>query len=200
MKSAEAFLANLEMKPGADLGLDQAEKPSFGLLGDEHSKQADLSRQIEAKAVALLATREHGAKELQGKLLKKFPETPQLLAQYQMSEGDVASLVSDVVETCRINNWQSDERYLELAIRNYADKGQGPLKIRQKLQQCCADGNLISAYLDWDESDWVEIARQALIKKYGDCCKPTAQKEQAKRLRFLQSRGFTSGMVWKAFC
>ncbi len=159
----------------------------------------DLEKQIEAKAVALLATREHGAKELKRKLLSKFPETSELLSEYHEVSGFIERLVEKVIETCRQNGWQSDDRYLEQAVRNYAEKGQGPLKIRQTLQQACSDSNLISAYLDWDESDWIELAQSVLEKKYGDCRRPAEQKELAKRVRFIQSRGFVPNTVWKAF-
>lgn len=204
MKSAEAFLAELNKKSGADLGVDQTapEQSSFTTEPDFISGSSDieiLKKQIENRAVSLLAIREHGAKELKQKLLKKFPETSELVAEYQEINGFISELIDEVLETCQQNNWQSDERYLEQAVRSYSDKGQGPLKIRQKLQQACYDSSLISQYLDWDESDWVEIAQQVLEKKYGNCQKPTEAKEQAKRVRFLQSRGFLPSTVWKAF-
>lgn len=200
MKSAEQFLAELNIKAGADLG----NEPNSTAITepDLMSGSSDiesLKKQIENRAVALLATREHGAKELKQKLLKKFPETPELLASFNEVPGLMASLISDVIEHCQQNNWQSDERFVEQAIRSYVNKGHGPLKIKQKLQQACADSGLISAYLDWDEAEWVELAQAALDKKYGDCHKPAQQKEQAKRMRFLQSRGFSPSTVWKAF-
>lgn len=207
MKSAEEFLAELNIKSGADLGVepglefDKADKGLFGSKGRNAKPEtlAELSKRIEAKAVALLAMREHGSKELQQKLLKKFPETPELLSEYSEQPGLVKQLVNDVLRICQENNWQSDERYLEQAVRNYVDKGHGPQKIRQKLQQTCYDSELISAALDWDESDWAELAQIVLEKKYGDAKKPVEQKEQAKRMRFLQSRGFAPSTIWKAF-
>lgn len=204
MKSAEEFLAELELKSGADLGLNSPEntnavQQNFGFENDKANTLTGLSKQIEAKAVALLAMREHGAKELKQKLLTKFPETPELLAQYAEQPGLVKCLVNDVIELCKTNNWQSDERYIEQAVRNYVDKGHGPQKIRQKLQQTCHDSALISAALDWDESDWIDLAQSILEKKYGDAKKPVEQKEQARRMRFLQSRGFAPSTIWKAF-
>ena len=210
MKSAETFLAELEMKSGADLGHDsptvtkeqQAKQTQVAIEQDILLGSSDietLKKQIENRAVAMLAMREHGAKELKQKLLKKFPETPALLSEYHEFDGFVSGLIDEVLEICQQNNWQNDERYLEQAVRSYSNKGQGPLKIRQKLQQACNDAGLINIYLDWDESDWVEIARQVLDKKYGNCQKPTEVKEQAKRVRFLQSRGFLPSTVWKAF-
>jgi len=207
LKSAEEFLDELNIKSGADLGVDAGsdfDKADKGIFGGKGSKAkpetlADLSKRIEAKAVALLAMREHGSKELQQKLLKKFPETPELLSEYSEQPGLVKRLVNDVLRTCQENKWQSDERYLEQAVRNYVDKGHGPQKIRQKLQQTCYDSDLISAALDWDEADWAELAQVVLEKKYGDSKKPIEQKEQAKRMRFLQSRGFAPSTIWKAF-
>ncbi|MEA1988202.1 MAG: regulatory protein RecX [Pseudomonadota bacterium] len=207
MKSAEEFLAELNIKSGADLGVDagsELDKADKGVLGGKGSKAkpetlAELSKRIELKAVALLAMREHGSKELQQKLLKKFPETPELLSEYSEQPGLVKRLANEVLRTCQENKWQSDECYLEQAVRNYVDKGHGPQKIRQKLQQTCYDSSLISAALDWDESDWAELAQSVLEKKYGDAKKPTEQKEQAKRMRFLQSRGFAPSTIWKAF-
>jgi regulatory protein len=193
LKSAEEFVAGLEIKSGADLGTEVKSAKVFR----EHS--SDLAKQIEARAVYLLAMREHGAKELKQKLLQKFPETSELLSQYSAESGFVNQLVTEVIQLCQTNNWQSDERYLEQTVSSLAEKGQGPLKIQQKLQQACSDCSLISAYLDWDESDWIEIAQGVLEKKYGDYHKPIAQKEQAKRMRFLQSRGFTQSTIWKTF-
>jgi len=196
LKSAEAFLAELNSQSPADLGLDT---PADNDFANTSNCLAELTKRIESKAVAMLAMREHGAKELKQKLRTKFPETPALLEQYGELPGLVNQLIDDVVLVCQENNWQSDERYVEQAVRNYMAKGHGPLKIKQKLQQACADSSLISAYLDIDEADWADLAKTVLEKKYGDCHKPSEQKQQAKRMRFLQSRGFAQSTIWKAF-
>lgn len=192
------------MKSGADLGIEPSPHSAFSSEGSlainaEGKNPKELAKKIEAKAVALLAMREHGAKELKQKLLTKFPETADLLEQYAEQPGLVKQLVDEVLALCIENQWQSDERYLEQAVRNYLAKGHGPQKIKQKLQQACYDSSLLAAALDLDDSDWAELAQQALEKKYGDCKKPTEQKEQAKRMRFLQSRGFAPSTIWKAF-
>jgi regulatory protein len=44
------------------------------------------------------------------------------------------------------------------------------------------------------------VARALLDKKYGETAKPAESKEQARRLRFLQSRGFSASQCYKAFC
>ncbi|NPA72472.1 MAG: regulatory protein RecX [Gammaproteobacteria bacterium] len=158
-----------------------------------------LARQIESRAVYLLGIREHGAKELKSKLLTKFPETPELLAECKELPGLVKSLIEDVLQRCQENNWQSDERYIEIGVRNWTAKGSGPIKIRQKLMQGSYREDLISQYLDWDDSEWLELARSVLLKKYGNTQKPDERNEQAKRMRFLQSRGFSPHLIWQAF-
>lgn len=192
MKSAEDFLA--------ELAISQGLPPEVTLtVTDECAGAEPLKQQIEARAVLLLAMREHGAKELKQKLLSKFVETDALLSQYNVSPGLVKHLIDEVVLICQQKDWQNDERYIEQAVRNWADKGSGPLKIRQKLQQACARDDLISAYLDWDDADWIALARETLLKKYDTTAKPKEPKEQAKRMRFLQSRGFAPHVIWKAF-
>lgn len=190
MKTAEDFLQKLGIEPTTSSKL---------LVDDGFAEVQALSKKIESRAVYLLAMREHGAKELKTKLVTKFPETPELLASCKELPGLVKSLVDDVLKKCQDNNWQSDERYIEQAVRNWAAKGNGPVKIRQKLQQASYRDDLITMYLDWDESEWLELAKDVLIKKYGDTCKPEARNEQAKRMRFLQSRGFAPHVIWQTF-
>jgi len=190
VKRAEDFLQDLGVKPTSSSAL---------LVDDGFAEVQALSKQIESRAVYLLAMREHGAKELKTKLVTKFPETSELLATCKERPGLVKNLVDDVLKKCQEHNWQSDERYIEHAVRNWAAKGNGPIKIRQKLQQASARDDLITMYLDWDESEWLELAKDVLIKKYGDTCKPEARNEQAKRMRFLQSRGFAPHVIWQAF-
>ena len=202
MKDAQAFLDELKQNgqmldfgDGApDLSEDFLE-PFDGIA----TAQAALRQEIEARAVSLLAIREHGDKELRRKLKTKFPFSEALQAKYQLDETALSEIIFEVVEHCKTENWQSDERFIEQAVLSLSHKGQGPMKIRQKLQQASSRSDLIDAYLDWDFEDWLEIAREALLKKYGNLQKLESRNEQAKRMRFLQSRGFGSDVIWKAF-
>ncbi len=208
MKNAEEFLQQLKQRGELDFELANAEAGAnsdsaliAGLEIDADTLEAlsKLRQQIESRAVMLLAIREHGAKELQNKLLSKFPETPELLQQTQQPSGLIKILVEEVIQLCQEENWQSDERYIEQSVRSLMEKGQGPIKIRQKLQQACSNSSLIDAYLDIDIQNWLEVARGVMLKKYGDLSKPKSRNEQAKRMRFLQSRGFSSEVIWKVF-
>lgn len=154
-----------------------------------------LLQQLEARALQLLAQREHASKELAYKLNQKFLP---LFSDANMTEK-LPGLVILTLEKCLENGWLSDERYVEAYVHQSMLKGHGPYKIRQNLQQRCDRDDLIDAHLALDDSDWVEMAKEVLIKKFGDSKKPAAQKDQAKRMRFLQSRGFSQSQIWKVF-
>lgn len=198
MKRAEDFIEELK-QAGALQDEPDAKFTESEAKTEAQQAVEQLFKQIESRAVMLLAIREHGAKELKTKLISKFPETPELLAETQEPAGLVKYLIDDVIELCQTHNWQSDERYLEQVVGSMMEKGQGPMKIRQKCQQACQDSSLIDAYLDIDSSEWLAIAREVMMKKYGDLSRPANRNEQAKRMRFLQSRGFASEVVWKVF-
>ena len=198
MKKAEDFIENLKQS-GAFEDATELEVGKSKAQTDSEKFVDQLFKQIESRALLLLAIREHGAKELKTKLVSKFPETPELLAEAQEPAGLVKCVIEDVIQYCQKNNWQSDERYIEQAVRSMMEKGQGPMKIRQKLQQACQDSSLINAYLDIEFQDWLEVATAVMLKKYGDLSRPANRNEQAKRMRFLQSRGFSPEVIWKVF-
>lgn len=150
--------------------------------------QTDLCQQLENRAVSLLAVREHGRKELKYKLLQKCPEAQ-----------DQPGLVDSALDSLEQKGWLSDVRFIEQYVRQACEKGQGPYKIRQALQQRSDVNELIEGYLAMDDQDWADIARASLVKKYGDAQQPSQAKEQARRMRFLQSRGFSQSQIWKAF-
>lgn len=129
-------------------------------------------------SVGLLAKREHSAQELLNKLLKRG-----------FREDSVESALTRLSD----ENLQSDERYTEVYIRQRSEKGYGPQRIKAELRERGIDDGLIAAQFRRaemeGEADWVELATGAYRKKYGG--RPIADmKERAKRIRFLQYRGF----------
>lgn len=157
-------------------------------MESEHNERQELAQQVESRAVYLLSMREHGRKELANKLIQKFSEVE-----------NHPGLVDFVLDKCVENNWLSDERYIEAYVRQSMKKGQGPYKIRQTLRQRTSREDLVEAYLAMEDSDWVDLAKEVLQKKYGESSGSLERKEQAKRMRFLQSRGFSQSQIWKAF-
>ncbi len=134
--------------------------------------------EVYATAVGLLARREHSVKELLTKL-----------AARGVASGLIASVITRLID----ERLQSDERYAELYIRLRSDKGYGPRRIKAELRERGVDDTLISAQFrrvdEEGEIDWFERAAAAYAKKYGAA--PIEDiKERARRVRFMQYRGF----------
>lgn len=96
------------------------------------------------------------------------------------------------------NDLQSDERYLEDFVRSRILKGHGPLKISQELRQRGIEESKADAYLRMQDIDWLAIARTAYSKKFKEISIIDMQ-EKAKRVRFMQSRGFPSDIIFHLF-
>ena len=70
------------------------------------------------------------------------------------------------------------------------------MNIRQELKQRgITDKEMVEELLA--EHDWFDLAQQTRSKKFGEEL-PTERKEQARQLRFLQYRGFSSEQCWSA--
>jgi len=140
-------------------------------------------RSIRNTAFDILARREHTRLELTRKLkAKDFTE----------------SEIEDILEYLIHEGLQSDERYAESYVQMRRRRGYGPLKIKQELQQRGVPLDLVDAYVDFYDEVWLETACQAYEKKYGGKVLDSPN-ERAKRMRFLQSRGFTGDIIQKTF-
>jgi regulatory protein len=93
---------------------------------------------------------------------------------------------------------QSDERFTESFIHHRVNNGKGPLKIQQELNQRGVKQDIILAYLESEEFDWLTLADAVRSKKYGDEV-PTDYQKQALQSRFLYSRGFNSEHIRRLF-
>ena len=89
---------------------------------------------------------------------------------------------------------QSDARFTEGFVHHRVNKGQGPMKIQQELNQRGVDQNLIIEYLESDTIDWLSIAEDVRVKKFGEKV-PADYQNKAKQSRFLYSRGFNSDVI-----
>lgn len=143
------------------------------------------SGELRLAGIDLLARREHGSDELAIKLTKRFRKR-------HCDPDAVAQVVQQLIEEGLL----SDERFAASRARQLVSRGYGPSRIRndlrqQKVDQCLSD-SMSEAFdngLDWDAE-----AASVYGKKYrgkpieGDW--DERQRERARRLRFLQYRGF----------
>ncbi|MCW8917789.1 MAG: recombination regulator RecX [Gammaproteobacteria bacterium] len=136
-----------------------------------------------ASAIGLLARREHSARELLQKLAARG-------ADVETAAAVLARLIHERL--------QSDARFTEAYLRQRSEKGYGPQRIQAELRERGVEEALIGAQLrqavEEGEIDWFERAAAAYAKKYGG--RPIEDmKERAKRMRFLQYRGFSHEQV-----
>lgn len=138
---------------------------------------ANERQQCRVTAMNLLARREHSFLELKNKLcLKDYPQ----------------DVVESVLRALQDDNLLSDQRYAESYVRLRAAKGYGPVRIRQELRERGIDGELQTEAMS--DTDWYPLACAARSKRFGDE-RPVEFREQARQVRFLQYRGFTSDHI-----
>ena len=134
---------------------------------------------IRIAAMGMLAGREYLQSQLAEKLAKKF---------------DNSAYIPEVLERLVEENLQSDHRFIEAFIRSRISRGQGETRIRLELKQRGANLALVSQLLAEAEIDWYELAFQTATNKFGQS-KPVDAKEKAKRMRFLQDRGYNFDQI-----
>jgi regulatory protein len=134
---------------------------------------------IRIAAMGMLAGREYLQSQLAEKLAKKF---------------DNSAYIPEVLERLVEENLQSDHRFIEAFIRSRISRGQGETRIRLELKQRGANLALVSQLLAEAEIDWYELAFQTATNKFGQS-KPIDAKEKAKRMRFLQYRGYNFDQI-----
>lgn len=134
---------------------------------------------LRVRAMRYLARREHSRAELRAKLLP------------HVQEGEDIEAVLDDLEK---QNWLSDARAAEMLVN--AKRGRfGTLRIAHELREKGIAGNLIDAAMPSLKESELEAAREVWQRRFGAL--PQDQKEKARQVRFLQSRGFSLDVVFK---
>lgn len=138
---------------------------------------------LSAKSVAvrLLSRREHSAFEIRDKLLKRDFDNEE---------------IDRVIVELQQGGWLSDERFAEAYIRMRQLKGFGPMRIAMELKERGVKEGIIDDYLHVDDEVWRQTLEQQYRKKYKD--KPIEDySDKAKRIRFLQYRGFALDVIYQ---
>jgi regulatory protein len=132
--------------------------------------------ELKARALRYLARREHSRAELARKLLP-FAESQQLL------EG----LLSELEGRKLLSNHRFAEMRTHILSRKY-----GAAKIRQDLKSKGVPDELVDSVSAEGE---LERGREILRRKYKTPA--TTREERAKRMRFLQGRGFSNDTIYR---
>lgn len=130
-------------------------------------------------ALALLAGREHGRRELTRKLAAR---------------GFPAEVVVAAVAALESSGALAEARFTETFVRSRVAKGQGPQRIRSELaQRGVAEPDVETALRDADV-DWLATARAVRRKRFGPDL-PRDFRERARQARFLEYRGFSREQI-----
>ncbi len=128
---------------------------------------------LRARALRLLARREHSREELRRKL-----------APHAGEGVDVDALLDDFAR----RGWLSEERFVEQTVRAKARK-YGPLKIAHHLRAKGIDEAGIERGLAQARGEEEEALAVAWRTRFGRL--PGDEGEKARQVRFLQQRGFS---------
>lgn len=112
------------------------------------------------------------------------------LKKYEATEEQIELILE---EFCQ-NDWLCEQRYCDAYVRGRVNKGQGKIRIRADARNKRLDQDNVNESLNKVDVDWFEQARATYYKRFGDM--PVKDiKDKAKRLRFMQYRGFTMDEV-----
>lgn len=156
---------------------------------------------LRARALRLLARREHSRQELASKLLSR----PTLRAAQRNSRDTFAaesfvneshepptqSEVDALLDDLEQRKMLSDNRYAEMRTRLRAPR-YGDSRLRQELTQQGIDRDIIAAVLA-EQPDELARCRDIWLKKFGQ--PPRDINERAKQTRHLASRGFAMRVI-----
>lgn len=139
----------------------------------------DEPKAIRQKLLDLLARREHSQHELQQKL---------------QARGFAETAIGAVMNGLAAAGLQSDNRFAESYLHARAQKGYGPIRISNELNQRGVTIEVIATAMDRANCDWQALAEQVRQKKFGAAI-PKDPVASTKQIRFLQYRGFTSDQI-----
>lgn len=134
--------------------------------------------------VGLLARREHSEFELKQKLQTR-----------EFEADDIDAAIERLLE----KDYLSDERFAQSTCRYRVNRGYGWRYIADELKQKGVCSTIIQQLQKNCEIDWYLQAELAYNKRFGErgANDPQeTQKEQAKKIRFLQYRGFSSNEIF----
>ncbi len=138
---------------------------------------------IRAKALELLARREHSRLELRQKLLQRgYP-----------SEG-----IEWVLSQLTDERWLDEARYAEVYAHSRVDKGYGPLRIACELRERGVPDALVATTLAALDECWLPKLRELHRKRF----KATIPADVAGRMqqtRVLRQQGFTLDQIKHLF-
>ena len=152
------------------------------LLSTPEEDRFSCPKEARKKAMDFLSRREYGQTELIKKLADKGYSR-------DVAEAAILTLTADGL--------QSDRRFAVSFVQSRVNQGKGPVRIRLDLGQRRVGDAIIEHALEASGVNWHALAKDAKRKKFG-LGEVTNFNEKAKRMRFLQYRGFEPDQIQSA--
>ena len=146
--------------------------------GDE----CGLNPELRARALGLLARREHTRRELAFKLA------------VGAADQDAVEHVLDALEA---QGLLSEARFTEQYVGSRRERGHGPQRIRQELRRRGVGDAVAAEAVGEDDPFWSEQASRARVRRFGETV-PADDREWVRQARFLERRGFTTEQIRSA--
>ncbi len=138
---------------------------------------------VRAKALELLARREHSRWELRQKLIQR---------------GFPAERIEPVLDRLAEERLLDEARYAELYACTRADKGYGPLRIARELREHGVPEDQVAATLATLEGDWLAKLRELHRKRFKSLV-PADAAGRMQQTRVLRQHGFTLDQIKRLF-
>jgi len=138
---------------------------------------------IRAKAIELLARREHSRLELRQKLAQRdFP----------------TELIDPVLNELAESGLLNESRYAEMYASSRADKGYGPLRIASELRERGIPQEQVDLALAELENDWLPKLRELRRKRFKSWI-PADFAGRMQQTRFFRQHGFALDQIRSLF-
>ena len=134
---------------------------------------------LKARALRLLARREHSRSELEAKL-----------APHVQEGEDLAALLDDLQAKDFIN----EERVAESVLHRRAPR-LGAQRVLQELRRKGLEEELVRAAAAQLKSTELQRAHAVWQQRFGSTPAPATPQERARQMRFLAARGFAADVV-----
>lgn len=146
---------------------------------EEAPRRARRPRSLRARALALLARREHSRSEMRRKLASHAESPEQLDA---------------LLDTLESQGLLSSERFADSVVNRRAGRF-GTARIRQELREHELPAELVSEHLaELDRTEYAR-AREVWARRFGTA--PADVVERLRQARFLAARGFRADVVYR---
>src|SRR5512140_1985955 len=133
-------------------------------------------RSLFARAVTLLARREHSRAELAAKLRRS------------LTEADDPAEIDRVLDALERDKLLSDERYATALTRTRSARF-GDARVRFDLKSSGVKAETVDRAVASLKGTELERARAIWLRRFGEL--PSTEQERGKQARFLQARGFS---------